>query len=112
MFNELNKGKRTVREGINTKEQPFRKLEDFVGQTILVDGYFFTTGKFGKQCVVVGNGYNINMPKRAVALFEAIDANEPMLKAVLDGKLELIDIAPFKSDKGNDTTTFTLHDRV
>lgn len=110
MFNELNAGRRTVKEGIDTKNYIFKPLKDFCGQTIKVDGYFFTNSKYGKQVVVVGNGCNINMPKRAVETFEAIHNNDFMVKAVLDGKLEIIDIKEIHTDKGNDTVSYTLHD--
>ena len=112
MFNELNKSHaRTVKEGVDTDAMEFAGLKEFVGKTIKVDGFFFTTsGKYGKQVVVVGNGYKINMPKRAVETFESIAANEFMLKAVLDGKLELINITPVTAKNGNDTVAYELHD--
>lgn len=110
MFNELNSGRRTVKEGIDTKNYNFLPLKNFIGQTVKVDGFFFTNSKYGKQVVVVGNGANINMPKRAVETFEAIYNNEDMVKAVLEGHLELIDIKDIKTDKGNDTVGYTLHD--
>lgn len=110
MFEELNKVKRTVREGINTRELEFRPLADFVGQTVAVDGYFFTTSKFGKQVVVVGNGYNINMPKRAVATFEAVDSNDFMVKGILEGHMKIVDIYPVHTDNGNDTVSYTFKD--
>ena len=108
MFNELN-NIQTVREGINTKEQEFKPLSDFCGKTIRVDGFFFTVGKYGRQVVVVGNGYNINMPKRAVRTFDAIFNNEFMLSAVLKGKLEIINIEQKETKQGS-TTIYELHD--
>lgn len=113
MFDKLNKSanKQTVREGIDTDNMEFTGLKTFIGKTVKVDGFFFTSkGNYGKQVVVVGNGYKINMPKRAVESFEAI-ANDPdMLKAVLDGKLELINIAPVTAKNGNDTVAYEFHD--
>ena len=110
MFNELNKVRRTVREGINTKDYDFVPLRDFIGKVIKVDGFFFTNTMYGKQVVVVGNGCNINMPKRATKTFEVIMNNDKMLKAVLEGHLEIIEIENFATDRGNDTVTYTLHD--
>lgn len=110
MFNELNNGRRTVKEGIDTKKYDFVPLRDFIGKVIKVDGFFFTNSKYGKQVVVVGNGCNINMPKRATETFETIQNNDDMIKAVLEGHLEIIDIQNFSTDKGNDTVTYTLHD--
>ena len=111
MFNELNKQfANTVKDGIDTDSMEFAPLSDFVGKTVKVDGFFFTKGKYGEQVVVVGNGFKINMPKRAAETFKAIRANEFMLKAVLDGKLELINITPVKTKNGADTIAYELHD--
>lgn len=92
MFKSLNKGNSYVREGIDTKSQEFAPLKNFMGQTIRVDGFFFTNGKYGKQVVVVGEGFNINMPGRALDQFEAIAADREMVEAVLAGKLIINDI--------------------
>lgn len=110
MFEKFNKNyANTVKEGIDTEEMEFCKLKDFEGKIIKVDGFFFTRGDYGKQVVVVGNGYKINMPERAVEMFEAIRNDEEMLKAVLDGHLLITNIAPKKAKKGN-TYTFELQD--
>lgn len=113
MFNELNhQHVATVKEGIDTDEMEFKPLADFEGQTVKVDGFFFTRSKKYNvdQVVVVGNGYKINMPGRAVDTFKAIRDNKAMLKAVFDGKLELINIKPIKAKNGNDTCAYDLHD--
>ena len=111
MFNELNKQfSNTVKEGIDTDSMDFAPLSDFIGKTIKVDGFFLTKSKYGEQVVVVGNGYKINMPKRATETFKSIRANKFMLKAVLDGNLEIINITPVKAKNGNDTVAYELHD--
>ena len=110
MFNELNNGRRTVKEGIDTKKYDFVPLRDFIGKVIKVDGFFFTKSKYGKQVVVVGNGCNINMPKRATETLEKLQHKYFRYVAVLGGHLEIIDIQNFSTDKGNDTVTYTLHD--
>ena len=111
MFNEMNKQfTNTVKEGIDTDAMEFAPLRDFVGKTVKVDGFFFTKGQYGEQVVVIGNGFKINMPKRATDTFKAIRANDFMLKAVLNGKLELINITPVKAKNGNDTVAYELHD--
>ena len=110
MFEKFNKSyANTVKEGIDTESMEFCKLKEFEGKTIKVDGFFFTKGDYGKQVVVVGNGYKINMPERAVEMFEEIRANPDMLKAVLEGHLLITNIAPKKAKKGN-TYTFELQD--
>ena len=52
MFKELN-STRTSKECIRLEDLQFRKLKDFVGKTLYVDGFFFTNGDYGKQLVVV-----------------------------------------------------------
>lgn len=109
MFAKLNNYKKTVRDGIDTDKMEFKPLKDLCGQHIKVDGFFFTTGKYGKQVVVVGNGVLINMPERCVAQFEDIAADEEMLKAVLEGHLMLDNIA-MKTTKNGTTTIFDYAD--
>ena len=109
MFNELNKYVATVREGIDTSEMEFKPLKDFCGKRIKVDGFFFTEGKFGKQVVVVGNGFLINMPGRAVEAFEEIYSDAEMLKAVLEGHLCIKEIKMFDTKNGT-TAAYKLCD--
>lgn len=110
MFKKFNKGSSYVREGINTRDQEFCPLSNFIGQVIHVDGFFFTNGDYGKQVVVVGEGFNINMPARALEQFEAIKDDPEALKAVLAGKLIINEIKAGKSKAGKDTTFYNLDD--
>lgn len=105
MFEKLNKSIKTIKDGIDLKEMDFVKLNKFIGQSISVDGFFFTNGKYGKQVVVVGNGCKVNMPQRAVEQFEMIQDDREMLDAVLAGHLKITDIY----EKSN-TTGYTLAD--
>ena len=100
MFDSLNKFRKTVMHGVETSEMEFKPLKDFCGKVVNVNGFFFTDGKFGKQVVVVGNGYLINMPQRAVESFEEIESDEDMLNAVLDGKLAIRDIHMIDTKNG------------
>ena len=109
MFEKLNR-RSTVAEGVNTQEMDFKPLKDFCGTKISVKGFFFTEGRFGTQVVVVGNGYLINMPKRAVEQFEAIAQDDKMLDAVLDGKLEIKNIKMLDTKNGQ-TVAYDLADR-
>ena len=93
----------TVKSGIDTKEMEFAPLKDFCGSEIVVDGFFFTNGRFGKQVVVVGNGYLINMPSRAVKDFELIADYEEAVEDIFKGKLKLTNIRMI--DTKNGTTT-------
>lgn len=105
-FNNLNK-RSTVREGIDTREMEFKPLKDFCGQKIKCDGFFFTYGKYGKQVVLVGNGYLINMPNRAVKQFEEIASNAEAVDAVLAGHLLIKDIKMIDTRNGK-ITAYTL----
>lgn len=108
MFESLNI-RRTVKEEIDTTEMDFVKLNEFIGRTVKVDGFFFTDGKFGKQVVIVAEGKLINMPQRAVEQFEKIEANEEMLHAALTDKLG-IKIDKMIKTKNGDTVAYTLID--
>lgn len=119
MFKELN-STRTIKEGIKLEDLQFRKLKDFIGEDLAVDGFFFTNGDYGKQLVVVARtlgkartiiqgAYKVNMPNRAIDQFEAIKADKDMLKAVLEGHLQITDIQEQKLGRGI-TTLYTLSD--
>ena len=111
MFKEMNKSsKKTVRDGINTEEMSFKALKEFAGRKIIVDGFFFTEGKYGKQVVVVGNGAKINIPKRYTPEFEAIRDDDAKLSAVLAGKMALTNI--HEGDSSNGRTTYFDFDDV
>ena len=105
-FNNLNK-RGTVREGIDTQDMEFKPLKYFCGQKIKCDGFFFTNGMYGKQVVIVGNGYLINMPARAVKQFKEIAENAEAVDAVLEGHLLIKDIKMIDTRNGK-TTAYTL----
>lgn len=100
MFEKYNRTTSTIREGIDLEGMQFVKLSAFVGKNIKVDGFFFTNGDYGKQVVVVGNGYKINMPARAVEDFESIQKSPEELQAVLDGHLMITNIQALKKTTG------------
>lgn len=110
MFGEMNKGKRTLPENVKLDKMKFAPLSGFEGQELEVEGFFFTSGDYGKQVVVVANGYKVNMPKRAVELFEEIAADPEKLEAVLDGKLKIVNIVSNVKTKSGKTTTYELAD--
>ena len=108
MFNEYNY-KNTVHEGIHTDKMEFLPIKYFVGQDVLVDGFFFTEGRYGRQVVVVGNGYKINLPARSTEVFQKIASDPEQLKAVLTGHLKLTNIK-MKETKNGTTTIFDFAD--
>lgn len=99
MFKELN-AKKTIREGIELEHLPFIKLRELAGHSLKVDGFFFTDGKYGRQVVVVGGGMKVNMPSRAVELFEQIRSDEKLLNGVLNGHLALTNIREAETKNG------------
>lgn len=90
---------------------PFKGLKDYIGKEVIVEGYFFSEGNYGKQVSVISEGVKINLPKRCVEDFEKISDNEDMKKAVLDKKLKLVDIKELDTKNGT-TTVFTFADNV
>ena len=108
MFKELN-AKKTIREGIELEHLPFVKLKELSGHSLKVDGFFFTDGKYGRQVVVVGGGMKVNMPNRAVDLFETIRSDANLLKGVLEGHLALTNIREVETKNGS-TVLFELAD--
>ena len=110
MFKELNKNtSKTIKEGIELEKLEFIKLKELEGKDLILDGFFFTNGDYGKQLVVVSTPYKVNMPARAIGQFEAIANDEEMLKALLDGKCKITNIRSGKAKRGN-TTFYDLED--
>lgn len=107
-FGSLNKeSKKTVRDGIDSTKWEFKPLKDFVGKDILVNGFFFTEGKYGKQVVVIADDVKINIPKRYTEDFEKIRDNDDARNAMLEGHLKLTDIKNIDSQNGK-TVAFTF----
>lgn len=105
-FSKLNR-RNTVMKGIDTQNMEFRPLKDFCGQTLKCVGFFFTQGNFGKQVVIVANGYLVNMPARATEQFLEIEKDEELLNAVLNGELSITDIKMIDTKNGT-TTAYEL----
>lgn len=95
-FNRVN----TVKEGLDLSSMEFKKLREFAGQEIHVDGFFFTHGMYGEQLVVVGNGYKINMPGKAVNDFKKMMEDKPTLEAILSGHLKITSIVVKSTPRG------------
>lgn len=109
MFKELNNFQQTIKDDVDLQKMEFKPLKDFRGQTLKVEGFFFTEGKYGKQVCVIANGCKINMPSRAVEAFMKIATNSKMLTAVLEGRLILTNIKETETKNGT-TTTYTFED--
>ncbi|MCQ2053075.1 MAG: hypothetical protein MJZ03_03985 [archaeon] len=103
-FAKLNKAAKTVADGIDTSKMEFVALKDQCGKEFILKGFFFTTGKYGREIVVVTDDVLINIPKRYVEQFEAIKADPDMLEALLDGKCKITNIK--MGDTSNGKTVF------
>ena len=108
LFDELNSGKSTVMEGVDTEGWDFVPLKDFIGRKVPTQGFFFTKGRYGKSVVVVGESVLINMPNWSVEKFETIQNNPQMLAGVLSGKMALDNISEKSTKKGNSTVSFDI----
>lgn len=103
-FSSLNSAsKKTVRDGISTKELPDAKLAEYEGKELIVDGFFINTGKKGDWVVVIADGKKISMPSQYTDQFKAIKDNAEALADVLAGKLKLTNIRPYETKAGNKT---------
>lgn len=103
-FAKLNKAAKTVAEGIDTSKMSFSALKEHIGETLILRGFFFTTGKFGREVVAVTDKELVNLPKRYVEQFEEIKADPELLKDLLDGKCALSNI--HMADTTNGKTCF------
>lgn len=109
MFNEKNKKSRsTVNANINLKEIPFVRLSDLVGRDVVLYGYFFTNGDYGKQLVAVSEDFKINMPNRYVSVFEEFTDEE--IEVIKNGGLVLANIREYIGKTGRKTFTFDYKD--
>lgn len=94
-------GKRLMCKGVETKDWPFAKLKDKIGQEVPVNGFFFSKGKYGEQVVVAGEGELINMPGRATEEFEDLFLlNQEYRAALLEGKITLTNICEIETNQG------------
>lgn len=104
LFEKFNRGNAVLKDGVDLTSMEFKKLKEFKGKELNVEGFFFTNGDYGKQVCVISDGYKINMPLRAVEQFEEIKNDEEFRNAVLDGKLLIVDIDEVKTKKGKTTS--------
>lgn len=95
--------KKTVRDGISTKELPEVKISDFIGKEIPVDGFFINSGKNGDWVVVITDGKKVSMPTQYTDQFKAIRDNDEALKAMMDGKLKLVNIRAYTTKEKRNT---------
>lgn len=106
MFKEKNKSYKNTMGIQMAEDATFKKLKDFVGQSLQVHGYIFVTKdsdghdlKFGKTVsVAIDNKTFVTLPKRYVEEFESFSDEE--IDAVTEGKLTLANIREIDSKNG------------
>lgn len=111
MARKLNRGGEGLRKAnVNTEGMEFVNLIDYDGTKKLdIDGFFFKTGNFGKECVIIADGKLINVPSRAVEEFQQILDDPELSQALIDGKVYLENISIFHDNKYNkDTPIYDL----
>lgn len=111
LFEKFNRGSNgIVKDGTDLTKMEFKKLKEFKGETLNVEGYFFTNGDYGKQVCIIANGYKINMPSRCVEIFEQINLDEESRNAIVNGLMLITNIDEKKTKRGT-TTTFEFKTR-
>ena len=104
-FSKFNSAtKKTVRDGISTKDIPEAKIGEYVGKDIIVDGFFINSGKKGDWVVIISDGKKISsIPSQYTDTFKEIKADPDALTDVLAGKLKITNIRPYTTKYGNKT---------
>ena len=104
-FSALNgASKKTVRDGIESKDLEKAKIGDYVGKDIPVDGFFINDGKNGEWVVVISEGKKIeSIPSQYLEQFKTIRNTPEALQDMMDGKLKLTNIRPYKTKAGKNT---------
>lgn len=113
MARKLNRGGEGLRKpNINTEGMEFVNLIEYAKKNVKkldIDGFFFKTGNFGKECVIIADGKLINAPSRAVEEFQQILDDPELSQALIDGKVYLENISVFHDNKYNkDTPIYDL----
>lgn len=103
-FAKYNKSAKTIADGLDIKNMPFSALKEHCGEELILKGFFFTSGKYGREVVVVTDTAKINMPKRYVETFETIQNTPEDLEALVAGKCKITNI--HMADTNNGKTVF------
>lgn len=102
----------TLPKNIDLNELTYTKARDLVGDQfdpMILQGYFFKNGKYGKEVTLVANRagelLGVNIPNWYVKTFE--DLTDEEVQEILDGKQALASVEPFETQEGN--TTYRLN---
>lgn len=101
LANKVNRKGGTVAEGIDTKTLDYSKAKDICfeeGDPIVLRGFFFQNGKYGKTVTLVTEKLGINVPNRYVEMFEQFTPEE--VEQIKDGHLGISKIYMMDTDNG------------
>ena len=99
---KVNRKGGTVADGIDTKSLEYVKAKEICfedGDPMVLRGFFFQTGKYGKSVTLVTDKLGINVPERYVKMFEEFDPDE--IEQIKDGKLGISKIYMISTDNGD-----------
>lgn len=101
LANKVNRRGGTVAEGIDTKTLKYVKAKEILfeeGDPIILKGFFFQNGKYGKSVTLVTDKLGINVPDRYVKMFESFEPDE--VEQIKEGKLGIAKIYMISTDNG------------
>ena len=108
-------GRETLPATIDLKEITFTKARDLAGEEfepMVLQGFFFKTGKYGKEITIVvdrdGESLGINIPNWYIKTFE--DLTDEEVKEILDGKQALESVEAFETQGGNTSYRINIVD--
>lgn len=113
-FEELNKhtGNAILPEDLDLTLLEFKPLKEYVGEEIVIRGFFISNGQFGEQVAVYARtkrepgGIKINIPKRYVEQFRLILNDTDSKVQILNGNVKMVNIKTVKTKKGQDSVSF------
>ena len=108
-------GRETLPKNINLKDLVYTKARDLVGDVndpMVILGFFFKNGKYGKEITLVvdrnGEQLGINIPNWYIKIFE--DLTDDEVKEILDGKQAVESVEAFETSGGNTSYRINIID--
>lgn len=105
-------GRVTLPETVDLNSITYTKARDLVGDEfdpMILKGYFFKNGKYGKEITIVvdreGELLGVNIPNWYIKTFE--DLSDEEVQEILDGKQALTSVEAFETQGGN--TSYRLN---
>ena len=108
-------GRATLPDTIDLREITYTKARDLVGEQfdpMILQGYFFKTGKYGKEITIVvdraGELLGVNIPNWYIKTFE--DLTDEEVAEILEGKQALESVEAFETQGGNTSYRINIVD--